>query len=212
MLQLDDVASRRAGTFSGGMRRRLDLGQALVHQPRVVFLDEPTTGLDPQNRRALWSYLRELNDRGTTVFLTTQYLEEADELAQRLAIIDHGKIAIEGTPRDLKDGLGGDAISVTLAADATADDLVKAAAALEPISDAGASRTYEGSVRIFTRDGGTRLADVVRALDAAGVSVARLELAEPTLDDVFLRHTGERMRVEEVKATGHSVISRRRRR
>jgi ABC-type multidrug transport system ATPase subunit len=199
VLELSAVAGRRAGTFSGGMRRRLDLGQALVHGPRVLFLDEPTTGLDPQTRRALWEYLRELNSRGVTIFLTTQYLEEADALASRLAIIDQGVIAVEGTPAALKRDLGGDAITVTLTDDSSPSAIDEAAGVLERLSDAGEAARYDRSIRIFTRSASSRLADVVRALDAASVKVARLELSEPTLDDVFLRHTGNRMRVEESK-------------
>lgn len=199
ILQLTDAANRRAGTFSGGMRRRLDLGQALAHDPEVLFLDEPTTGLDPQTRRALWVYLRELNDRGVTIFLTTQYMEEADALTSRLAIIDHGKIAVEGTPSSLKDGLGGDAITVSFSSDTPGVEVERIAGLLGRFSDAGTSRTYDHAVRVFTKDAAGRLADVVRLLDGEGVSGARLEVSEPTLDDVFLRHTGAKMRVEELK-------------
>jgi len=206
VLSLTEAADRRAGTFSGGMRRRLDLGQALVHGPRLLFLDEPTTGLDPQTRRALWGYLTTLNERGVTIFLTTQYLEEADELADRLAIIDAGKIAVEGTPTELKSQLGGEAISATLESSEAAE---RAADVLRPFSDAGESRIYDSTVRVFTADASSRIADVVRALDTAGISVSRLELAEPSLDDVFLRHTGARMRVDEVKPQSRLMTARR---
>ena len=208
IFQLTEAADRRAGTFSGGMRRRLDLGQALSHDPELLFLDEPTTGLDPQNRRALWSYLRELHDRGVTIFLTTQYLEEADALAGRLAIIDAGAIAIEGTPQALKDDLGGDAITVTLAAGIEESEVERVAALIGRYSDAGTARTYDGAVRVFTREAAARLADVVRTLDSAGIHVARLEVSEPTLDDVFLRHTGGKMRVEEVKPRSRMMATR----
>ena len=207
ILQLTAAADRRAGTFSGGMKRRLDLGQALSHDPELLFLDEPTIGLDPPTRRALWVYLRELNARGVTIFLTTQYLEEADALAGRLAIIDEGVIVIEGTPQALKDDLGGDAITVTLAPGD--ESLVERVAELiGQFSDAGAARTYDGAVRVFTRDAASRLADVVRTLDSAGIHVARLEVSEPTLDDVFLRHTGGKMRVEEVKPRSRMMFTR----
>ncbi|MEE9205778.1 MAG: ATP-binding cassette domain-containing protein [Acidimicrobiia bacterium] len=208
ILQLTEAADRRAGTFSGGMRRRLDLGQALSHDPELLFLDEPTIGLDPQTRRALWAYLRELNDRGVTIFLTTQYLEEADALAGRLAIIDEGAIAIEGTPQALKDDLGGDAITVTLAAGIEGSEVERVAALIGRYSDAGTARTYDGAVRVFTREAAGRLADVVRTLDAAGIHVARLEVSEPTLDDVFLRHTGGKMRVEELKPRSRMMSAR----
>jgi len=211
ILQLTDSANRRAGTFSGGMRRRLDLGQALTHDPRVLFLDEPTTGLDPQNRRALWAYLRELNERDVTIFLTTQYLEEADVLTQRLAIIDQGVIAVEGTPQALKDDLGGDAITVTLSAGEDPAEVKRVADLIGRYSDAGTARTYDDAVRVFTRDAAARLADVVRTLDSEGIRVARLEVSEPTLDDVFLRHTGAKMRVEEVKPRSRMMAARKRR-
>jgi daunorubicin resistance ABC transporter ATP-binding subunit len=211
VLELSGVAGRRAGTFSGGMRRRLDLGQALVHGPRVLFLDEPTTGLDPQTRRALWEYLRELNGRGVTIFLTTQYLEEADALASRLAIIDQGVIAVEGTPSALKRALGGDAITVTLSDDSTPAGIDQAAGVLQRFSDAGDAARYDRSIKIFTTAASSRLAEVVRALDAASIKVARLELSEPTMDDVFLRHTGSRMRVEESKPQSRlRMVGRRR--
>jgi daunorubicin resistance ABC transporter ATP-binding subunit len=208
ILQLTEAADRRAGTFSGGMRRRLDLGQALSHDPELLFLDEPTIGLDPPTRRALWAYLRELNARGVTIFLTTQYLEEADSLAGRLAIIDGGAIAIEGTPQALKDDLGGDAITVTLAAGMDKSEVARVAELIGQYSDADAARTYDGAVRVFTRDAASRLADVVRTLDSAGIHVARLEVSEPTLDDVFLRHTGGKMRVEEVKPRSRMMSAR----
>jgi len=211
ILQLADAADRRAGTFSGGMRRRLDLGQALAHDPRVLFLDEPTTGLDPQSRRALWVYLRELNGRGVTIFLTTQYLEEADALTGRLAIIDQGAIAVEGTPQALKDDLGGDAITVTLASGVGESGVDRVAGLIGQFSDAGTARVYDEAVRVFTRDAASRLADVVRTLDSAGIHVARLEVSEPTLDDVFLRHTGAKMRVEEVKPRSRMMAARKRR-
>ncbi len=210
VMDLTEVAERRAGTFSGGMRRRLDLAQALVHRPRLLFLDEPTTGLDPQNRRALWRYLQDLNVEGVTIFLTTQYLEEADALAHRLAIIDQGRIVASGTPAELKGSIGGDTITVTLPAGADPSMLTATERLLTGLPDAGGTQVFDHSVALYVRDGGARIADVVRALDAAGIGVARLELAEPSLDDVFLRYTGTRLRVEEVKPPRR--IGRRRRR
>jgi ABC-type multidrug transport system ATPase subunit len=211
VIDLTEAADRRAGTFSGGMRRRLDLAQALVHEPQLLFLDEPTTGLDPQNRNALWDYLRELNGRGVTIFLTTQYLEEADALARRLAIIDHGRIVAEGTPQALKAEIGGDAITVTLHADESAETVEEVAALLRRFPDGGDVAVVDHSVTMYLADGGSRIAEVVRVLDAASINAARLELAEPTLDEVFLRHTGERLRVEEVKQQRRIGMARRRR-
>ncbi len=211
VIDLTDAAGRRAGTYSGGMRRRLDLAQALVHKPRLLFLDEPTTGLDPQNRRALWEYLRSLNEDGVTIFLTTQYLEEADALVHRLAIIDHGLIVAEGTPGELKAGIGGDAITVTLHADASLQEIADVEAVLRGLDAAHDVRAFDHSVAVYVTDGGSRIASVVRALDEAGVNPARLELSEPTLDEVFLQHTGERLRVEEVKQQRRTAMGRRRR-
>ncbi|HEY5578377.1 MAG TPA: ATP-binding cassette domain-containing protein [Acidimicrobiia bacterium] len=207
---LTEAADRRAGTFSGGMRRRLDLAQALVHEPPLLFLDEPTTGLDPQSRRAMWSYLRSLNENGATVFLTTQYMEEADELASRLAIIDHGRIVAEGSPESMKDDLGGDVIEVTLPEDAGPELPFTAQRLLEELPGAGDTQRQDHAVSVFIPDGGSALADLVRRFDAAGVPVARLELHQPTFDDVFLHHTGERMRVEEVRAPSRIRMGRRR--
>ncbi len=199
VIQLTAAAGRRAGTYSGGMRRRLDLGQALMHQPRLLFLDEPTTGLDPQNRRAMWDYLAELNADGVTAFLTTQYLEEADELCDRLAIVDQGAIVVEGTPAGLKAGLGGDVVSVTLPGDGPPELLARAQEVLAAVPGAGETKSYDHSVAVYLPDAGGRLAAIVRELDAAAVPVEKLELAHPSLDEVFLRYTGERLRVEEVR-------------
>jgi daunorubicin resistance ABC transporter ATP-binding subunit len=202
VIDLTDAADRKAGTYSGGMRRRLDLAQALMHEPRLLFLDEPTTGLDPQNRHALWEYLRELNRDGVTIFLTTQYLEEADALTNRIAIIDNGKIVVEGTPDELKAGIGGDTITVTV------DDTERAAATLKALDAIHDVQTVDHRVTIYIADGGSRVAEVVRALDAAGISPHQLELSEPTLDQVFLKHTGEQLRVEEVAQPSRMVMGR----
>ena len=210
VIDLLEEGDRRVGTFSGGMRKRLDLAQALVHHPRLLFLDEPTTGLDPQNRRALWKYLRGLNDSGVTIFLTTQYLEEADVLCGRLAIIDRGEIKVEGSPDVLKAGLGGDVVTVTLPGDAGDEMVSKARAVMGEVPGCSEVTITGTSVSLVLRDGATRLAGLVRALDAAAVPVVRLELAEPTLDDVFLRHTGERLRVDEVRPPSRMMHGRRR--
>ncbi|MDQ3661948.1 MAG: ATP-binding cassette domain-containing protein [Actinomycetota bacterium] len=183
------AADRRVGTYSGGMKRRLDLALALVHKPQVLFLDEPTTGLDPNSRLALWDEVRDLNRRsGTTVFLTTQYMEEADQLAARVAIIDEGRIVAEGTPGQLKAQVGEPTLRVGLA---PGQDPVSAEAALlefgEPISDAP---DYL-SIRLV--GGARRVGAVSRALDDAEIEIEGLELHSPTLDDVFQRATGRRL-------------------
>src|SRR5205823_160788 len=142
---LQNAAHRRAGAYSGGMRRRLDLAQALVHEPPLVFLDEPTTGLDPQTRNALWRHLEDLNANGTTVFLTTQYLEEADRLCRRLSIIDHGKIVVTGSPDALKQEVGGEVVTVTLPETLGDDALQRAVSALSAFPGAGRPTTFDHS-------------------------------------------------------------------
>ena len=181
-----DAADRKVATYSGGMKRRLDLALALVHRPRVLFLDEPTTGLDPQSRAALWDEVRRLaRDEGATVFLTTQYLEEADLLADRVGIIDHGQIVAEGTPEALKRGLGRKRIEVVPADPA---DRSMVAAVLAAFGQPYEGRPEAVSVRMPPGQNGVE--GIVRALDGAGVAVADLALHAPTLDDVFLDKTG----------------------
>jgi len=184
---LTAAAHRRVGTYSGGMRRRLDLALSLVHEPAVLFLDEPTTGLDPMSRLALWEEVRHLNrERGTTVLLTTQYLEEADQLARRIAIIDHGRIVKEGEPRALKEEVG----SPTLVVEVDGDQ----PRAAEVLARFGEERPWEsGMLAIGLQGGAQQLTTVVRALDEAGVHVRHMELNAPTLDDVFAEATGRRL-------------------
>jgi ABC-2 type transport system ATP-binding protein len=185
---LVDAADRTVKTYSGGMRRRLDLGASLVGQPRVLFLDEPTTGLDPRSRIALWEVIEQLVDRGTTLLLTTQYLEEADKLADNIAVIDHGRVIAEGTADELKSQVGGDVLELVVARREQLKDALAAIASLtcgEPQLDADT-----GTVRVPVRGGTTVLAEAVRHLDAAGITIADLALHRPTLDDVFLALTG----------------------
>src|SRR5438132_14093628 len=182
---LTEAADRKVKGYSGGMKRRLDLAMALVHSPRIIFLDEPTTGLDVQSRTALWEEVGRLaRDEGVTVFLTTQYLEEADVLADRVGIIDHGHIVAEGTPAELKAQVGRPTLE---AIPADADAAPKVAAILERFGER-CSSAKGVAVRLGTGDAG--LVDVVRALDREDVRVANLELHQPTLDDVFLAKTG----------------------
>jgi ABC-2 type transport system ATP-binding protein len=184
---LTAAADRRVGTYSGGMRRRLDLALALIHQPTVLFLDEPTTGLDPMSRMSLWEEVRRLNNEGTTVMLTTQYLEEADQLADRIAIIDAGKIVREGKPQDLKAGVGFPTLLITVPSDQTE----RAKAVLAAFGDM--RPTAEGSLGVGLRGGANVVTDVVRKLDEASVRVQHLEINEPSLDDVFAEATGHRL-------------------
>ncbi|MGA0185219.1 MAG: ATP-binding cassette domain-containing protein [Ilumatobacteraceae bacterium] len=184
---LTAAADRRVGTYSGGMRRRLDLALSLIHQPSVLFLDAPTTGLDPMSRLTLWEEVRRLNQEGTTVMLTTQYLEEADQLADRIAIIDKGLIVREGRPSDLKAGVGFPTLLVNVPKDQmdTAKSVLLGFGDLRP--------TAEGTLGVGLRGGATVVTDVVRKLDEAQVRVQHLEVNEPSLDDVFAEATGHRL-------------------
>ena len=186
---LTEAAGRRVGGYSGGMKRRLDLALALVHDPRILFLDEPTTGLDPQSRSALWQEVARLaHDEGMTVFLTTQYLEEADVLADRVGIIDRGKIVAEGTPAQLKAEIGSPTVEVTPTDETAGDRLAELLTAYGEMH-----RDGRGSVTVQLPGGEAQLAEVVRVLDQADLHVASLALHQPSLDDVFLAKTGRKL-------------------
>jgi ABC-2 type transport system ATP-binding protein len=183
---LTDAARRTLKTYSGGMRRRLDLAAALVARPPVLFLDEPTTGLDPRSRLDLWAVIEGLVADGVSLLLTTQYLEEADRLADRICVIDHGRVIAEGTATELKAKLGGTAVEIALADDTTA---TKAAECLQGIGDA--PPTVDGTVvRVATTTGLSTTAEVVRRLESTGLDVVSLQLRQPSLDEVFLSLTG----------------------
>ncbi len=189
---LEEAADRRVRGYSGGMKRRLDLALALVHEPRILFLDEPTTGLDPQSRSALWSEVSRLSrDEGVTVFLTTQYLEEADVLADRVGIIDRGKIVAEGTPEELKAEIGRPSVEATPAEGSGREAVVRV---LSRFGEEIAAQP--GAVAVRLRGGAGDLADAVRALDSEDVRVTNLRLDEPSLDDVFLEKTGRSLEGE----------------
>ena len=188
---LVDAADRPVKTYSGGMRRRVDLAAALVHRPPVLFLDEPTTGLDPQGRNDLWAVIEELVSEGATLLLTTQYLEEADRLADRVAVVDHGRVIAEGTPAELKASLGATVLEFTL------HDEVEAGRAAEVLaaspSASGKAPSRDGvKVELSVEAGARVVIDALRTLDAAGVEPAFLAVREPSLDDVFLSLTGHR--------------------
>jgi ABC-2 type transport system ATP-binding protein len=189
MLELEICADRAAKTYSGGQKRRLDIGLGLVHDPQLLFLDEPTTGLDPQSRARVWDEVRRMHDRGTTVFLTTHYLDEADALCDRIAIIDYGKIVAEGTPEELKRAVAGDVVTLTVEGDQQrALDVIKD----EPF--VREAKLDEGSVLLYVDRGEVAMPAILRLLDTKGLTLQTIGLHRPSLDDVFLRQTGRSLR------------------
>ena len=190
-LDLEAAADRTISTYSGGMKRRLDVGLGIVHRPAVLFLDEPTTGLDPQARARMWDEIRGLREQGTTVFLTTHYLEEADALADRLAIIDHGEIVAEGTADELKRQVAGDVVTLGVNG---ATERVLETVRLQPF--VREATTEDGFVRLYVERGETAVPQLLRLLDGAGLAASSIALHRPSLDDVFLRQTGRSLRDE----------------
>lgn len=196
-LDLEGLWERKCGSLSGGQRRRLDIAMGLIHEPHVVFLDEPSTGLDPQSRANLWSHIRRVRDElETTVLITTHYMDEADALCDRILIIDDGEIVAEGTPAELKRRVGGDQVSLTIPSDAAdrAARIVAEVSGTDPEVTEGADSV---AVRLTAPDGGAAIPGLITALSAAGVKVAGVEVRSPTLDDVFLTLTGRSLRDEE---------------
>ena len=199
------AGGRPARTYSGGMRRRLDLAASLVGRPEVLFLDEPTTGLDPASRLGLWDVIEGLVMDGTTILLTTQYLEEADRLANRIAVIDDGLLIAEGTANELKDRLGEDVVDVRVAdpaRTAEAMELLRSLTAAEPRANA-----VEGRIHLPVHHGAGILAEVVRLVDGAGLEIAELSLHRPSLDDVFLALTGHRAEDRPVSMTDDDAVT-----
>ena len=184
LVGLEEAADRRVKTYSGGMKRRLDLGLSLVHKPDVLFLDEPTTGLDPGARRVLWDEIKRLRDGGVTIILTTQYLEEADELADRISIIDNGLVAAEGTPDELKALIGGDVITFTFNSD---NDVKKAQQLIEN------SETEKNQLRVTVENGAEKIPDLLKNLSKNKLEAVSVTANKPSLDDVFLEVTGYRL-------------------
>jgi ABC-2 type transport system ATP-binding protein len=186
LIDLSDALDRPIATYSGGMKRRLDLAAALVHNPEILFLDEPTTGLDPASRTSVWGEVRRLNDElGMTIFLTTQYLEEADELCGRVGIIDHGRIVAEGKPDDLKRAVGADVIIARVDSDAAPLRSV-----IEALDGVQSVEAHGNELVIATDNGSAAISPVAVALNNCDVTVRDLTLRTPTLDDVFLELTG----------------------
>jgi ABC-2 type transport system ATP-binding protein len=189
MLELEICADRAGKTYSGGQKRRLDIGLGLVHDPQLLFLDEPTTGLDPQSRARVWDEVRRMHDGGTTVFLTTHYLDEADALCDRVAIIDYGKIVVEGTPEELKRAVAGDVVALT-----AAGDHQRALDVLKDQPFVREAKLDEGSVLLYVDRGEVAMPAILRLLDGAGLTLVTIGLRRPSLDDVFLRQTGRSLR------------------
>jgi ABC-2 type transport system ATP-binding protein len=187
--ELTAAAERPTGTYSGGQRRRLDLALGLIHRPRLVFLDEPTTGLDPQGRARMWDEVRRLREGGMTVFLTTHYLEEADALCDRLAIIDHGRIVAEGTADQLKRQVAGDLVTLTVQGDPV---IAEALLAAQPF--VRESSREAATIRLYVEQGEAALPAILRLLDGADLPLQTIALSRPSLDDVFLRTTGHSLR------------------
>ena len=184
LVGLTEASDRRVKTYSGGMKRRLDLGLSLVHKPEVLFLDEPTTGLDPGSRRVLWDEIKKLRDEGVTIILTTQYLEEADELANRISIIDEGLVVAEGTPDELKSSIGGDVITLTFRSD---DDAIKAQTIIEN------SDIEDNQIRVTVENGAEKIPNLLNQLVSKDINVQSVSANKPSLDDVFLKVTGYRL-------------------
>jgi len=193
LVGLTEAADRRTKTYSGGMKRRLDLASALVHSPEVLFLDEPTTGLDPASRLTIWDEVRRIQAGGATVFLTTQYLEEADKLCDRLAIIDEGRIVAQGTPERLKAEMGHDVVSVSL----NGADVAATEAALGGLPGLERVVVEPDALALYVEDGASSIAEIVRRLDRDRIQVGAIAVARPSLDDVFLQATGRRLEGQE---------------
>jgi ABC-2 type transport system ATP-binding protein len=189
MLELEGAADRKVSTYSGGQKRRLDIGLGLAHDPQLLFLDEPTTGLDPQSRARVWDEVRKMHDRGVTVFLTTHYLDEADALCDRVAIIDYGKIVAEGTPEELKRAVAGDVVTLTVAGEQQ-----RAYELIHDQSFVREAKVEDGALHLYVDRGEVAMPAILRLLDGAGLQLLTVELHRPSLDDVFLRQTGRSLR------------------
>jgi ABC-2 type transport system ATP-binding protein len=200
LVELTDFNDKKAQTYSGGMRRRLELACGLINRPKVLFLDEPTLGLDVQTRTATWDYIRKLKKEfGMTLFMTTHYLEEADALCDRVAIIDHGKIVVVGSPEELKHSLGGDLITLAIKEN---DDVSGLIQKVEHVKEV---RKEDGAYRIKAEIGEVTTPSIIEALRKKGYTVTRLSLTEPTLNEVYLEYTGRSLRdAEESKEANFS--------
>jgi ABC-2 type transport system ATP-binding protein len=194
--QMSSFIERPASSYSGGQKRRLDVALGMIHHPQLLLLDEPTTGLDPQSRAYLWEEIKKLKAQGVTIFLSTQYMDEADKLCDTIAIIDNGKIIVSGTPAELKNNVGGDLIDFTFASEEiarNAETLLTEKIEVEEI------QTKSNSLHLRTRNGGNLMPELLRSLDAKNLEVQTIMFSRPSLDDVFLKYTGRSLREDERK-------------
>ncbi len=213
IVDLQEAADKRSAYYSGGMKKRLDLATTLVHRPKLLFLDEPTTDLDPQARATIWTYLKQLNEEGITIFITTQYLEEVDRLCRRLAIVDNGEIVAQGTPSELKQEIGADRVTLAFENGNPGSAAIKDKAKQVLNSLSGINNIVESDegLVVYAKNGGYMVPDIVRSFDTAGIRLASIGVSTPTLDDVFLKHTGKRIRPEELnKSRASGMFGRRR--
>jgi ABC-2 type transport system ATP-binding protein len=194
--QMSTFIQRPAQSYSGGQKRRLDIALGMIHHPKLLLLDEPTTGLDPQSRAYLWGEIKKLKDVGVTVFLTTQYMDEADKLCDTIAIIDNGKVVVTGTPSELKSSVGGDTIVFSFQSEETAK---KAEALLNEKLPTGTIQTKNNSVHLTIKDGESMMPELLRSLDAKNIEAQTMTLSRPSLDDVFLKYTGRSLREDQIK-------------
>jgi ABC-2 type transport system ATP-binding protein len=204
LVDLEDRKDSLVKTFSGGMKRRLEIARGLLHEPKILFLDEPTLGLDPQTRNKLWEYIKNLNqEKGLTIILTTHYMDEADKLCNRIAIIDHGKIVAIDTPKDLKNKIGGDMITIQT------PDKEKVSALLKKCSWCKSTKIHDGSVTINVSEASKKIAELVTLADKNKVKIDSIIMHEPSLEDVFLYYTGKTIREQEASTIDHLRMGRR---
>ena len=202
MVELEEKVNVRTKHLSGGMKRRLEIARGLMTRPKVLFLDEPTIGLDPQTRLRIWDYIKGINEEGTTIFLTTHYMDEADALSDRIEIIDYGRIIARGTSESLKDTLGKDMIYLNSADDSRAETVARAMADVTQVN-----KTSKGLELILSADGGNVMPAVLRAMAREGIEIVSVRMKKPSLDDVFVHYTGREMRAD----APESLSARRRR-
>jgi ABC-2 type transport system ATP-binding protein len=194
--QMNSFIERPASSYSGGQKRRLDVALGMIHRPQLLLLDEPTSGLDPQSRAYLWEKIRQLKADGVTIFLTTQYMDEADKLCDRIAIIDNGTIIVTGTPGELKSSVGGDTIVFGFSSE---DIAHKAETVLTKNTQLEKIQTINNSIHLYAKDGERIMPDLLRSLDAKCLEVQSIMLSRPSLDDVFLKYTGRSLREDDRK-------------